>query len=239
MKTYLFLAGCFVFLLMSCNPDQIVPSETITTENHELATISALTASSDFKVFYTHSAGPQTVSVEANENLQERVKLNVNNGRLHVKLKNNTSIRGSETLILRLHTAAPINDFHANSDAEINIETPLTLNNLFLKASSDGIIRGTVDVEDMEVEASSDGRLELLGEANMLNANLSSDAVLSDFDFMVNHLKIKLSSDAKGELTVIETLEANAVSDAILRYMGNPEILRLDTSSDGRIEQVN
>lgn len=239
MKILAVISVLCCLLAAGCG-DAITPSETITTETYEFATITALEASDDFEVFYTHGPGAQTIEVEANLNLQEKVRIDENNGRLKISLQDLITIRGNDqTLILRLHTTAPVNDFEARSDAEINVQTPLTVNNLFLRAASDGIIRATLnDAENVEIEARSDGKLLLLGQADRVEADLRSDGGLSGFELLVNHLKIELASDARADLTVLETLDAKANSDARLRYQGDPEILRLETNSDGRIERV-
>lgn len=226
-------------LATSCQEERITPSETITTETYTFPAITALTASEDFVVFYTTGAVEQSVEVEANLNLQDKVDIKEEDGRLKIGLKNNVSIRGNETLILRLSTVAPINDFRASSDAEINIQSPLTLENLYLKATSDALIRATLDVNFVEADVTSDGRLELIGTVERLEADLSSDGALVDFDLAVDHLDMELSSDAEASLTVIETLSVEATSGATLRYQGDPEILRLNTSSDGAVEKVD
>lgn len=238
MKYFLSLTLLCCFLAIGCDDNAITPSETITTETYDFSTITALEAATDFVVFYTHGPGEQRIEVEANLNLQDKINIRENNGRLIVKLENFVSVRGSKTLVLRLHTTAPVNDFRAASDAVINIQTPLTVNNLFLETRSDGKINATVDATSVEIDARSDGEVSLIGEADRLEADLRSDAKLLDFDFAVDHLVIELASDAKADLTVIETLDAKAKSDAHLRFQGDPEILRRETSSDGRIERV-
>ncbi|WP_415867164.1 GIN domain-containing protein [Thalassobellus suaedae] len=59
-----------------------------------------------------------------------------------------------------------------------------------------------------------------------MNANLSSDAKLTDYDLVVEDLKIGMAADCDANLTVTNTMDIDATADCVLRYKGNLEIIQ-------------
>lgn len=124
-------------------------------------------------------------------------------------------------------------ELRASSDsaADLYIDAPTT----YMSLSSGAQVNGEIDTQNATFKLTSDSTIDIVGNTNSLNATLSSDSKLSDYGLQVEDLEISLSSDSDAYLTVTNTIDVTASSDARLFYKGNAEIVRQVLSSDGRV----
>ena len=119
----------------------------------------------------------------------------------------------------------------SDSTADLYVDAPETYMNL----SSGAKVTGEIDTQNATFKLTSDSNIDVIGNSNNLKASLSSDSKLSDYGLHVEDLEISLSSDSDAYLTVSNTIDVTASSDARLFYKGNAEIVRQVLSSDGRV----
>lgn len=268
----IFIAAAIGVLASSCSSETIRVSDEVSIREYDFENITALSVATDFKAYVTFSETEERVSIKANDNLLDKIRIYQEGERLVVKLKNNINIKGQETLQLYI-TMAEITDFDASSDASIYLDDPLDAGKVQIDLSSDAYFEGNITASDFELRASSDStadlyvdapetymnlssgakvtgevdtqnatfkltsdsNIDVIGNSNNLKASLSSDSKLSDYGLHVEDLEISLSSDSDAYLTVSNTIDVTASSDARLFYKGNAEIVRQVLSSDGRV----
>lgn len=236
MKSNLLVVCTLVFgiFFQACSKDSIKPSDNVITKSYDFTDFVSLEVSDDFKVYVTFSESEESVTVEANDNLMEHIEVEMNGNTLKVSVEDNLNIKGSETLNLRISTAA-IYEFKGDEDVEIYLNNELNADQVSIKLSGDSKLKGALISKDLTVDLSGDSYLTLEGSAENLSAELRGDSKIERYGFAVQHLDIDLKGDSEGYLTVTESLEVKARGDSYMHYKGNPEINKRDLAGDSEL----
>ncbi|NER16634.1 head GIN domain-containing protein [Spongiivirga citrea] len=215
-------------------------SRSTSTKTFEFDNYDAIDVSDDFKLTVSFSSKNSPITVEANDNIIQYVDVYKEGSTLYFRLKKRlgyTSWRGN--LILRASlTTTNIDAFYVSSDATVELTNTLSNSNLSLNIKGDGVFNGKLNVDNFELNAKSDAQVNILGKVATMKAYLSSDAQLKARDLVVNDLEIELKSDSQARIQVRNTIDAYATSDASLRYLGNPKVLRSKATGDAHIRSM-
>ncbi|MEM8847615.1 MAG: DUF2807 domain-containing protein [Bacteroidota bacterium] len=219
-------------LAISCSTETVRVSDEVSSRTYDFNDINALEVATDFKAYISFSDAEQSIRIEANSNLFDKIDVFENNGKLTVKVKNNINIRGKETLNLFINTKS-ITEFKASSDASIFLDTPLNANSASIQLSSDANFDGDITVNDFELTASSDSRAILFLDAKNANMEFSSSAEL-DGEVTIDEADVTLSSDSEMDVTgSVTELTATLSSDSTIKdYALEVEDLKITLSSD-------
>lgn len=238
---------------------KIEPSRELVTKTYDFSDYSRISVSDDFIVNLTVGSSEEMIELEVNENLLEYVDIENDGETLRIRRQGNTWINGRMTLNLTIKTGNTIEELRAGGDAKIWIENELSARDLSIRVSSDAQIRtdgmikaenldiqlasdaileATIEADYVDFKAASDAKAKLAGKVRKMEANLASDGILNGENLTVEKLNIRLTSDAVAKITVTESLDASASSDATLRYAGQPSDVRINTSSDGSIKRM-
>ena len=95
-----------------------------------------------------------------------------------------------------------------------------------------------VDTADFRIDISSGAKMVIDGECGSCNIDLSSGASLSAEDLTCGRANIDVSSGGRGDLTVLDSIVADASSGGNVRVYGNPPRVNVDKSSGGSIKVV-
>ncbi|WP_298535390.1 DUF2807 domain-containing protein [uncultured Algibacter sp.] len=242
MKTssYYLIFTLFSLVLSSCYTDKIrvSPGDTITLREVPVENYNSIEIGNGFNAFITFSEDSESIQVEGNSNLQDLIIAQIRDNKLTVKLKNRVNVKGNPTLNVYL-SAKAIENFKATADSNITLENTLVANKAYISLSADSYFTGELDVKDLELRASADVRADLYGHIDYLNANLSADVRLSDYDLVVNDLKLKMVADCGANLTVKNSIYIDAKADCILKYKGNASIVYQDLKADARLVKMD
>jgi len=192
-----------------------------------------ISVSSGIDVFLSQGSTP-SVTVEADENLQDVIITEVRNDVLHVYTEFN--IIGAERKRVYV-TATEINSIKTSSAGDINGETPIVADVLKLSASSAGDIDLEIRAGEVDADISSSGDIILSGEADFLRADISSAGDLNAFNLMVRDADVSTSSAGDAEVNVREKLTARASSAGNITYTGDVSIIDANTSSAGGVHR--
>ncbi|MGW9685008.1 GIN domain-containing protein [Flagellimonas sp. 2504JD1-5] len=124
-------------------------------------------------------------------------------------------------------------ELRASSDSEADLYLEAT--RTYMNLSSGAKVEGQMETQNATLKLTSDSSIDAVGKIDNLKASLSSDSRLKDYGLNIEDLEISLSSDSDAYLTVSNTIDVAASSDARLFYKGNAEIIRQVLSSDGRV----
>ena len=183
---------------------------------------------------YLKQGTDMSISVEADENLQEYILTEVKNGVLNVYTDAN--IRNAERKRVYV-TMKDIKSVRTSSAGDVIGETPVKSDRLELSASSAGDIKLEVTANEIKINISSSGNITLTGEADMLEADLSSAGDLNAFDLKVRDADISASSAGDADVNVTEKITARSSSAGNINYMGNPKYIDSHSSSAGSIHK--
>ncbi len=183
---------------------------------------------------YLKQGDKESITVEADENLQEYIITEITGGVLHVYTEAN--IR--EAKMKRVYvTMKEITSLKTSSAGDIIGETPVKGTDIELNASSAGNIKLEVYAQKLEVNISSSGDVTLSGEAEALNADLSSAGDLEAYNLQVKQADISASSAGDARINVSERINARASSAGDISYRGDPKYVSASSSSAGGIHK--
>ena len=183
---------------------------------------------------YLKQGDNETVTVEADENLQEYILTEVRGGVLNVYSEYN--IRDAEKKRVYV-TMKEVNSVKTTSAGDVYGETPINSDRLELSASSAGNIKLEVNVKKIDLDISSSGDISLTGETDMLRADLSSAGDLKAYDLKAREADVSVSSAGDADVNVSERITARASSAGDVNYKGDPKYVDAHSSSAGGIHK--
>lgn len=225
-------------ILTSCENDSIRASGEVTSRDFTFSGYNALKVEGAFEVFVRFSDTDESVRIEANDNLQDRLVVRVNGSTLEIRPENNLSIRGNATLRAFI-TTSNLMDINLSGASTLTFEDEWAVNNGSLRLSGASNLHGEVTATQLEVRASGASDVDLFGTAEALNVDLSGSSGLKDFDLQVQRLNIDLSGSSDAYLSINESIEIDASGSSSLNYRGNPEILRQNLSGSSELNRRN
>jgi hypothetical protein len=236
MKSVKFLIMAAITLIFSTSVDAQIfktvrGNGNVITKERTASSFNGISVSTGIDV-YLKQGDKETISIEADENLQDYIITEVKGGVLHVYSEYN--IR--EAKMKRVHvTMKEITSLKTSSAGDIVGETQLKGDKIQIGSSSAGNIKVDLIATQLDVNISSSGDVELTGEADKIDIDLSSAGDLSAYDLKVKEADISASSAGDAKITVSERLTANVSSAADVSYRGNPKYIMAHSSSAGSI----
>lgn len=238
MKTKSFYISSILIysLILSCDHEIIKARGAITTREMEFSGYSALEVSDAFNVYVRFSDTEEKIEIEANENLQDRIIVELVDGTLRIKVKNHTSIRGNPTLNAYIITKK-ITAFDLSGASKVNLETELVASHISIELTGASEFTGELELGHLELAAAGASHIDLFGQVERLEASLSGASTLKNYDLSAKALDIQLSGASDASLSVTETIDIEASGASKLRYKGNPTINKRKLSGASEIIQ--
>lgn len=223
-------------LASSCRKKNLKASPTITTETRQVGTYDGVDVSNAIKVEYTTGIN-NGVEVEANENLHSVIITEVKSGRLVVKLKNNTSVRGDVSITVRISNPS-LNEIDLSGASLFYIQDQLTSTDLVMDCSGASQLHGNVLIDNLNIDMSGASKVDITGTANSLRADISGASNFDDFLLTIDNMYLDISGASQAEFTVNSILEVEASGASMIEYKGNPTISKLDLSGGSSLVYV-
>lgn len=224
----LLAAGCVVNI-----QDTITGDGKVISQSRDLPEFSGIKVGSGIDVMLTQGE-PQRVTVEADENLQEWIRTEVEGTVLHIYT--NKHIRLAK--IKKVHiTCKTIDRIDVSSAGDVTGLSPFTTERLDIQMSSAGDLKLEVTASEIDISISSAGNVTLKGKTNTLHAELSSAGDLNAFDLEAKSGDISVSSAGSASVFVTEEASFRSSSAGDINYKGEPKIREIHTSSAGSVNK--
>ncbi len=180
--------------------------------------------------------GPQKVVIEADDNLMEFIRTDVEGN----KLKISTEIKSLRDAHIRVYITAPgINRVSTSAGAELALKDDLSSpERIQLVTSSAGEIEGRVDAPFVELDASSGSEIKVKGRTRNLQVDASSGADVEASGLMAENTEVSASSGSAAKVHASVSLKASASSGAGIKYRGGGETT-INQSSGGTVKKLN
>lgn len=231
-KKILFLACC-VLTLAACNYER--GSGNIIKQERVVGNFSSLKVTNKIDVVVTIGS-PQTIVVEADDNLIEFIETNVNNEELEITLKSGINVNPVRKIYI---TTPTLSSLSASSSASILVKGIISGNEeIKLAASSSGSIKTALQAPRVNAKASSSGVIEISGKTKSFEAQSSSSGEVAAENLLSENTDVKASSSGSCVVHASVSLNAKASSSGSIEYKGNPQ-LKVEESSSGKVRAVN
>lgn len=185
---------------------------------------------------YLEKGTKESVKVEVRGIPLDEVLTEVFGDRLKVHLARNRWRDYSVTVYI---TYVEIEEISGSSAANITVKDIVRADRLILDVSSAADIEVEVEVNELSADASSSGDIEVVGKAKYLEVDVSSAGGVDAYDLEAEMVRVDASSGASAKVYATKEIDAEASSGASVRYRGNPQKSRTDTSSGGSVRKSN
>jgi len=228
LASILLLSGCVINL-----QDTITGNGNVTRQTRDIPEFTGIRVGSGIDVYLTQ--GDQIhVEVEADENLQEWIRTEVNGSVLNVYT--DKSIRLAKTKKVHV-TCKSLDRIDISSAGDVNGITPLKADKLDITLSSAGDLNLETEASEISVSISSAGNASLKGKTGILKAELSSAGDLNAYDLESEKCDVSVSSAGNARIFVTGEASFRSSSAGSINYKGEPRIKEIHTSSAGSVNK--
>jgi hypothetical protein len=196
-------------------------------------TFKSVSASSGLEVIIEQGA-EQSVTVEADENLQEHIKIEVKGNELNITSDTNIG-NGTKTITVVMPN---IESLSSESSATIKSKSSIKEDSMKLSSSSGSSIQVSVDGRNLECETSSGAHMEVAGKTENLETNASSGGNINARALKAENVRADASSGGETTVNPSRNLTADASSGGKVFYITTPTQIRKKASSGGIVSQL-
>ena len=237
--TKFIVAAIMALLFSSCGHSMILGngikgSGDITTETRKVdQDFKKIAVSYGIKVIVEQSEN-KSITVEADDNLQQHIITKIENGVL--KIESDENYKTTETPVVKVKMQVT-NGLSSSSGSEItNIGTLIT-ENIDVESSSGSQINITVEADAIKIKSTSGSSIEVGGKALKAETSSSSGSTIDAKNLMANEVKSQTSSGSNTAVYPIVKLDAKASSGSSISYHKTPKTVSKEESSGGSVSQ--
>jgi hypothetical protein len=228
MLMILLAAGCVVNI-----HDSISGNGKVVNQERSLANFTGVKTGSGIDVYLTQ--GDQFhVEVEADENLQEWIRTEVNGNVLHIYTEK--TIRSAKSKKVNV-TCKTLDQIDVSSAGDVTGLNKFKVDLLDIELSSAGELKLEVEANEIKISLSSAGNAYLKGSTGKLKADLSSAGDLNAYELEAKAGDISVSSAGNARVFVTEEASFRSSSAGSIHYHGEPRIQEINTSSAGSVNK--
>ncbi|MFK7813475.1 MAG: head GIN domain-containing protein [Maribacter sp.] len=210
-------------LLTSCDHDTIRASDEVSSLDYSIPDYATLKVSNAFNTTVTFSETEESIRIEANDNLHDRIVVQREGNSLIIKLKKFTNVRGNATLNAYIVTK-DISKFDLSGATKLTLENIWENTNGSIELSGASNFTGEVTIDRLNLDMGGASSLDLYGAATTLDADLSGSSDIRDFDLSVVDLKIEMSGASEASLSISESIDIRASGASSLKFKGDAAI---------------
>jgi len=182
---------------------------------------------------YVVQGSKASVIVEADDNLQEHIKVEVNGSELKIYADADINA-GTKKITVTLPNIVSL---EASSTAIIKSKIVIKSDEISLNAESAASIEVGVDAKTVNCEASSSGTLKVSGKTSDLNTVSSSGGSINASALTAEDAEAEASSGGNTKVNVTGKLTADAESGGIITYINNPKTVKSNATSGGSVNK--
>lgn len=237
--TKFIVAALMALLFSSCGHsinlgNGIKGSGNITTETRTVnQDFKKIEASNGIKVIVEQSDN-KSITVEADDNLQQHIITKIENGVL--KIESDENYNATETPLVKVKMPVT-NGLSTSSGSEITSSGTLISENMDVKSSSGSQININVEADAIKIESTSGSSIEVGGKALKVETSSSSGSTIDAKNLMANEVFSQTTSGSSTDVYPIVKLEAKASSGSNISYHKIPKTVSKEESSGGSVSQ--
>jgi hypothetical protein len=207
----------------------------VITQTRDLATFDGLNVTAIFKVIFTQGE-PQSIKIETDENLVDKVITEVNGGILTL------STRGSINNPTKINVYITAKDLKSlDMSGASKFTSTNKINTPKLKIELSGISAATLssDAAVVNCDLSGVSKLDLEGSGDQLTADISGTAKLIASKFEVKDVKVEVSGVGTATVNATKSIDLDASGASNIKYLphDNLEVKNKDVSGAARISK--
>ncbi len=234
--TKIIIATLLSLSLVSCHFDfGVAGNGNVTIEDRNLnEPFTSIKATEGLHVYLTQS-DTESISVEADENLQELIITEIENGVLKIHTKENIGRSQSKKIMVSFKTLSGVT---STSGSHVYSTNTITTDNLELKNTSGSNMTLKVNTTILHSRSTSGSHLRLSGNTSKIIAEATSGSSVKAGDLHAEYSEVKATSGARMTINTSKKLIAKATSGGHVKFYGNPETVKKSDDVSGSIFKI-
>ena len=238
--TKIIVATILSLTLFSCNFDigynhGVRGNGNVIEENRPInSSFNEIIASEGLQVYLTQS-DVVSITVEADENLQDLIITEVIDNVLKIHTKQNIGKASSKKVMVSFNNITKISSM---SGSDVFSNNTINAEHLELSTSSGSDMEILVNTKKLNCNSSSGSDLHITGETDRLIAEASSGSDIKAAKLNAKSSQVKASSGAGITVNTSEQLTAKASSGGDIKYYGNPARVEKSDNVSGSIQKL-
>lgn len=235
MKSFLITTCLAALALLSACEKVITPSGNVVQRTVSVPDYTAVDVSGTFKAYVSFVPGGGDIVLEADDNIQEFIRVKVTGNRLYIGMENGFQTDVPATLKAYVPANGPLNGLFASGASEIALEDTCVTTHLHMEASGASRISGVVQTNTLAVDLSGASNADLAGAADQTQYRLSGASGLYGLELVISNLVADLSGASQASAFVAGNLFVKASGASTLRYKGAGVVQDQDLSGGSQI----
>jgi len=211
-------------------------SGNIAEKDFDVEEFNAIDLSLSSAILYLNQKETQSLRIEAEDNILERLKVNISGKKLKVS-RSLGCLRYTEPV--KIYVSLPtLTSITINGSAKLIGEDNFISDEMRININGSGELSLNLDVNSLETLISGSGKIQLSGRADQHNFKLTGSGELEAYDLTTNKSNVTISGSGKAEVVAIEDLNIKISGSGKVKYMGEPQNISQDISGSGTVEKI-
>jgi hypothetical protein len=201
-------------------------------QDRHLSGFHAVNVSGSFDVYITQG-GSESVKVEADGDVIDRIVTEVKNGELKIYTKGNSGWNfnwGDKHRVVRV-TVKDINSINLSGSGDVMFKNGLHTNSLVLRLSGSGDITGSVNVQSLQSSIVGSGDITISGRAQSSEVSVAGSGDFTGRDLLTENTAVKVVGSGDARVHANQELSASVAGSGDIYYTG--AVKRISTSKSG------
>ncbi len=223
-----------IILISGCiSPGCIIGSGNMISENRTAGSFSSIELQGIGDLYV--SDGPQSLRIEAEDNILPVLRSDVSGGRLTISTSTCVTPRRS----IKIYASAPeVKGLYLSGSGNIISISPIHTDSMDLGMSGSGGINLDVDCKDLSTVISGSGSALLKGSASSSSVTIIGSGSMHGYDLVTNRSSITISGSGQAEVNVNDELDTKISGSGAVHYKGNPSRINQQVSGSGSLTKT-
>ena len=238
MNKYIFSTCCLLVSMMSFAQTSKIINDP-NAEKRNVQSFHAIHVSQGIDLYL--SQGDEAVAVSASDlNMRNQIKVEVENGTLHIYMDNKTIHWNWGNKKLRAYVSfKTLDNLEASGGSDLFTEGTIKVEKLHISLSGGSDLKATVDIQDLSIHQSGGSDIKIEGMAANLNIDASGGSDFSGYGLTADNCHIEASGGSDMHITVNKELNVNASGGSDVYYKGTAVIKGIHSSGSSSISKKN
>lgn len=239
MKIWLFILAASSLSLASCNyvtGKRIKGNGNMTTDDRSEGSFSGVESGGNFDIIV--AIGPQSIKIEAEENVIPYIETYIDGDILRIKTKDGFWIKTSRSM--KVYVTSPrLKKLEMNGGGSLTGASKITdSSKIDIEVHGNADIDLEVDAPEVESDLTGNGSVTLKGETRNFSSEATGNGHLKALDLKTENAKVKILGNGDAEVYSSVTLDVTIGGNGNISYKGDAK-LTTHITGNGNVNKVN
>jgi hypothetical protein len=192
-------------------------------QDREGGTFNEIHTHGSFNLEVTDGAS-NSVTVEAQQNLQQYIEVENTGGELHIRNKKGYNIQPDREIIIYV-TAPSLKGIYLSGSGNIKSTNQLNGSDKFdIKSSGSGNITIDIETADLKTSIAGSGNITLKGKTSDLDGKIAGSGNIRAKDLQSSNTSVQISGSGSAEVVATQKLNTNIAGSGDVKYWGDASV---------------